>query len=383
MGSINLRSSRLFLRVLPVLVWCGAVLCVVGLFHRRSAQFEIVGIADAEVHDVGTNTRARLVSVNVQLFNQVSKGDPVAVVNTVLDDERLDAEKAVIQADIRHLDAQLREIRKHYVALVFNQESEWWAERRAFTADVVVARARVVDVNAVVENDQATLKGMQEEIESFRMENGVNFVSDISLYHKFKTMERNRDRLVKKIERDKGLLAKYEKELEEAKLREQIYIDYRPYAGTDANEAQRVINLAIEAKKRQLEELEERQRDLVLTAPCDGFVSSIDSQIGEVGILPDFPVLTITEEKPSSIIAYVNESLAGSFKRQIQVDIIKNTEPKQIGRSEITYIGPRLEQLPVRMWRDPAIPQWGRLIKISIPMKMQLIPGEMVGIKSI
>ncbi len=383
MGSINLRSSRLFLRVLPVLVWCGAVLCVVGLFKHRSSQFEIVGIADAEVHDVGTNTRARLVSVNVQLFNKVSIGDPVAIVNTVLDDERLDAEKAVIQADINYLDAQLREIRKNYLALVFNQESEWWAERRAFTADVVAARARVVDVNAVVENDQARLKEMQEEIESFRMENGANFGANISLYHKFKTMERNRDRLVEKIDRDKGLLAKYEKELDEAKYREQIYIDYRPYAGTDANEAQRVINLAIDAKKRELKELEERQRNLVLTAPCDGFVSSIDSQIGEVGILPDFPILSITEEKPSSIIAYVNESLAGRFAPQIEVDIIKGTEPKQIGRSEITYIGPRLEQLPVRLWRDPAMPQWGRLIKIRIPMEMELIPGEMVGIKSI
>ncbi|NIP25440.1 MAG: hypothetical protein GWN67_23160 [Phycisphaerae bacterium] len=383
MGSINLRSSRLFLRVLPVLVWCGAVLCVVGLFKHRSSQFKIVGIADAEVHDVGTNTRARLVSVNVQLFNKVSKGDPVAVVNTVLDDERLDAEKAVIQARIDHLDAQLNEIRKNYEALVFNQTSEWWAERRAFTADVVAARARVVDVNAVVENDQATLKEMQEEIESFRIENGANFAADISLYNKFKTMERNRDRLVEKIDRDKGLLAKYEKELEDAKEREQIYIDYRPYAGTDPNEAQRVIKLAKDALRRQLDELEERQRNLVITAPCDGFVSSIDSQIGEVGILPDFPILSITEEKPSSIIAYVNESLAGRFSPQIEVDIIKGTEPKQIGRSQITYIGPRLEQLPVRMWRDPAIPQWGRLIKIKIPMKMQLIPGEMVGIKSI
>lgn len=383
MGRLNLRSSRLFLRVLPVLVWCGAVLCVVGLFHHRSAQFEIVGIADAEVHDVGTNTRARLVSVNVQLFNKVSKGEQVAVVNTVLDDERLDAEKAVIQAKINHLDAQLNEIRKHYLALVFNQQSEWWAERRAFTADVVAARARVVDVNAVVENDQAMLKLTQQEIESFRIENGANFAADFSLYNKLKIMERNRDRLAEKIVRDEELLAKYKKELEEAEAREDVYIGYRPYAGTDSNEAQHVIYLAKEALKRQLEELEERQRNLVLTAPCDGFVSSIDSQIGEVGILPDFPILTITEEKPSSIIAYVNESLAGHFTRQIKVDIIKGTEPKQIGRSEITYIGPRLEQLPVRLWRNPAIPQWGRLIKIKIPVNMQLIPGEMVGIRSI
>ncbi len=107
MGRINLRSSRLFLRVLPVLVWLSAVACVVGLFHHRTAQFELVGIADSEVHDVGTNIRARLISVSVQLFDKVNKGDPVAVVNTVPDDERLDAEIARIQAEIKALERVL------------------------------------------------------------------------------------------------------------------------------------------------------------------------------------------------------------------------------------------------------------------------------------
>lgn len=381
MGRIRLRSSRLFLRVLPVLVWLAAVAGVVGMFHRRAGQFELVGIADAEVHDVGTNTRARLVSVSVQLFKKVNKGDPIAVVNTLADDERIEAQKAVIQAEINHLDAQLKEMRRNYEALVFNQESEWWAERRAFTADVVAATARVVDTNAIVENDQATLKELQQEIEIFRIENGVNFAADISLYNKMKTMKRNHNRLAEKIERDKGLLATYKEELEKAKLREEKYVAYRPYAGTDPNDAQRVIDLAKRALEQELNELEERQREVVLTAPCDGFVSSIDSQVGEVGILPDFPVLSITEEKPSSIIAYVNENLAGHFTANKKVEVVKGSEPKQIGRSEITYIGPRVEQLPTRLWRNPTIPQWGRLMQIEIPLGMKLIPGELVGIR--
>ena len=381
MGRINLRNSRLFLRVLPVLVWLAAVAGVVGMFHHRAGQFELVGIADAEVHDIGTNTRARLISVNVQLFNKVSKGDPVAVVNTLADDERIEAQKAVIKAEINHLDAQLKEIRKNYEALVFNQESEWWAERRAFTADVVAATARVVDTNAIVENDQATLKELHEEIEAFRMENGANFAADISLYNKMKTMKRNHDRLAEKIERDKGLLVTYEEELEKAKIRENKYVTYRPHAGTDPNEAQRVIFLAKEALERQLDELEERQREIVITAPCDGYISSINSQIGEIAILPDFPILSITEEHPSSIIAYVNENLAGHFTANKEVEIVKGSEPKQIGKSVITYIGPRVEQLPTRLWRNPTVPQWGRLMQIEIPMRMKLIPGELVGIR--
>lgn len=383
MGRISLRSGRLFLRVLPVLVWLGAVACVVGLFHHRTSQFELVGIADAEVHDVGTNTRARLISVSVQLFKKVNKGDPVAVVNTVPDDERLDAEIAVIQAEINHLDAQLTELRKIYEAEIFNRQSEWFAEKRAFTADVVVAKARIVDTNSVLETDLATLEKMEQEIEIFTIENGANLGTDIILYNQLRTMKANRDRLAERIERDKGVLAKYQEELKEAEDRKEIYFQYRPRPGTDPNEARRVIYLAKEALERQMNELEERRRELVLTAPCDGFVSSIDNQVGEIGILPDFPVLSITEERPSSIIAYVGENLVGHFAPNKQVEIIKGSEPKQIGRSEITYIGPRVEQLPVRLWQDPAIPRWGRLMQIEIPLGMELIPGEMVGIRSL
>ncbi len=223
-----MRLSDLFLRVLPVLVWLGAVACVVGLFHHRTAQFELVGIADAEVHDVGTNTRARLISVSVQLFKKVNKGEPVAVVNTVPDDERLDAEIAVIQAEINHLDAQLTELRKNYEALVFNQQAEWWAERRAFTADVVVAKTRIVDTNEVLENDQATLKEMQQGIEIFTIENAADLGTDIALYNQLQKMKANRDRQMEKIEREKGGLAKYQKELKDAEIREEKYITYYP-----------------------------------------------------------------------------------------------------------------------------------------------------------
>ncbi len=382
MGRISLRSSRLFLRVLPVLVWLVAVAGVVGMFHQRASQFEIVGIADAEVHDIGTNIRARLISVQAQLFSKVNKGDPIAVVNTLADDERIEAGKAVIQAQIKALDAQLTELRKNYEAEIFNRQSEWWAEMRAFTADVVMAKKNILDINTMLEDDLTALETIKMDIKNFKLENAADIAGgDFALNHQLKKMESNRDALKEKIEWGRGILAKHEQELKDAEYRREKYTQYLPQAGTDPNENQIVIELNKQALERELDELEERRSDVVLTAPCDGFVSSIDSQVGEVVILPDFPVLSITEEKPSSIIAYVNENLAGHFTANKEVEIVKGSEPKQIGRSEITYIGPRVEQLPQRLWRNPAVPQWGRLMQIEIPLGMKLIPGELVGIR--
>jgi len=381
MARTGLRNSRLFLRFLPVLVWLGAVAGVAGLFHRRIAQFEIVGIANAEVHDVGTNTRARLVSVRVQLFKKVNKGDPVAVVNTVLDDERIEAAKAVIQAEIKSTEAQRTELRKNYEAEILNRQSEWWAEMRAFTADVVAARLRIEDTKTVLENDRATREKMQREIRIFEIENAANFGTDTTLYNKFNEMKANLKTLEEKIKWDEGVLAKHEEKLEDANDARERYIKYLPQAGTDPNEAQHFTDLVIAALQQELNELEERQRELVLTAPCDGFISNINTQVGEVVILPDFPAVTITEEKPSSIIAYVSENMVGHFAGRKEVEIVKGSLPKQIGRSEIINVGPRVEQLPQRLWRNPNIPQWGRAIQIEIPIGMKLLPNELVVVR--
>jgi len=246
----------------------------------------------------------------------------------------------------------------------------------------VVAKARIVDANAVLENDQAMLEETKQGIKRFAFENQAN-LADIAIYNKLQTLKENHDSLARKIVRDKGVLDKYKKLLEEAEQRKERYKDYRPVVGTDPNEAQRVIDLAKEALERQKNELEERQRELVLTAPCDGFVSSIDGRVGEVVIIPDAPILSISEEKPNTIIAYAGEELVGHFAAGKPIEVIKGSEPKQIGRSKVTHISPRVEQMPVRLWQDPAIPRWGRAVQIEIPLGMKLIPGEMVGIRGL
>jgi len=188
-------------------------------------------------------------------YHTLREGDSVAVPSVVLDDERLEAEKAVIQAQINALEAQLIELRKNYEAEIFNRQSEWWAEMRAFTADVVAAQKSILDANTVLERDFAVLKKIEVEIKNFKLENGDNIAKDNALYNKLKTMTANRDAIKEQIKRDRLKLAKNQKELEEAVARREQYFKYRPRAGTDPNEAQRVINLAKQALELQLYEL--------------------------------------------------------------------------------------------------------------------------------
>jgi len=383
MGRVNLRSGRLFLRVLPVLVWLGAVVCVVGLFHRRTARFEIVGLARPEVRQVAATCRARLISVPVQLFDKVNEGDIVAVLSVVLDDERIDAELETIAADMNYVEAQIKEIRANYKAEIINRESEWFAELRAFEADIVTTQRSIRDANEVFENNQAILFKMKKEILIFTIENGANFGTDISLYNKLITMETNRDKLLEQIERYKGKLAKYQEELKVDEGQRDVYLNtYKPIAGTKDEDAQRVIDLAKEASEKRKDALLARREKLVLTAPCDGYISDIPSRIGEA-VMQGVEILSIAEEKPRAIIAYAGEAVVGQLAIGKQVEVVKGSKPPQIGPSEVTYIGPAVEQMPQRLWRNPNFPQWGRPMLIEIPPGMKLIPGEMVGIRGL
>ncbi len=95
------------------------------------------------------------------------------------------------------------------------------------------------------------------------------------------------------------------------------------------------------------------------------------------------PILTITEVKPTEIIAYALEGQTGQIQKGMAVELArkKASQKIEIARSQITYIGPVIEQLPTRLWRNPNIPEWGRPFIIKAPPQMKLITGEIVGIR--
>ncbi len=131
----------------------------------------------------------------------------------------------------------------------------------------------------------------------------------------------------------------------------------------------------------QLEALEPR-KTLKLTAPIDGIVSEIMHWPGEA-VLASEPILTITEVKPTEIIAYAVEGQVNQIQKGMDVELIKKSEPRkiEIARSQIIYIGPIVEQLPARLWRNPNVPEWGRPFLVKAPPQMKLIIGEVVGIR--
>ena len=115
--------SRLCRHILPVTVWICVVVCIAALFVRRTQRFEVLGIAQGQVRQVAASCTGRLTSIPVQLFDQVSLGDEVAVVDTILDNEQpqeqLQAQIDTIEAEIKHLASQFVQLFGLIIALFF------------------------------------------------------------------------------------------------------------------------------------------------------------------------------------------------------------------------------------------------------------------------
>ncbi len=403
MERINLRNYpfRLRLHLLPILVWLGAVLCVIGLFTRRSQRFEIVGMARSPVVHVSVNCPAKLKTISVQLFEKVKKGQTVAIVDTVLDNEQprveLQTQLDAILAEIEHLSAQLVPTQETLLAEKSDRVIDRIARMRTFDIDIENARIQILSLRSQIASDQIVLEDLASE---------VKITHDLVEQKAIAPVEQEKaqiqyNALAKKIEENEKLLDQAESDLEQAWQRRDEYAKNNPF-NPSVDGALEVIRKQIAVQDRlmkgvlaQLDALKARE-SLEIKAPIDGVVIPVQHQtnetitlrpgekiIGQPGevVTAGEPILAIAEEIPGEIIAYIGERLLGELEENMSVEIIKERVPPQIAKSLITQIGPTMELMPERMWLNPNIPQWGRPVLIEVPKGLELVPGEMVGIK--
>ncbi|HUU17517.1 MAG TPA: HlyD family efflux transporter periplasmic adaptor subunit [Sedimentisphaerales bacterium] len=379
--------SRLRRHLLPILVWLSVVACVVGLFTRRSRRFEVLGIAQGQVRQIAANCTGRLKSVPVQLFEQVSLGQPVAVVDTIVDNEqprtRLQAQLSVILAEIEHLTAQLVPTQDDLLAEKNDRETNRLSDGRRFSVDVENARLEILRLRAQIETDKIMLEDLALEVQTVQELLAQEAVAPYELQKANVQYET----LAKKIEENEQLLEQAKAALKQTQQRWDEYARYKPHHPS-VEDALDVIRKAIKIQERRMDELLVQIEALVprealkLTAPIDGVVSQIQRWPGEA-VLAGEPILTIAEVKPTEIIAYAVEDQVNQIQKGMVVELVKKSEPEkiEIARSQIIYIGPIVEQLPARLWRNPNVPEWGRPFLVKAPPQMKLIIGEVVGIR--
>ena len=360
-----------------------------GLFTRRSQRFEVLGIAQGQIRQIAANCTGRLTSMPVQLFDEVSLGQPVAVLDTILDNEQpqdqLQAQLSTILAEIEHLTSQLVPTQDDLLAEKTDRETNRLNDSRRFSVDVESARLEILRYRALIETDRIILEDLALEVQTIKELLAQEAVAPYEL----QKAQVQYETLVKKIEENEQLLEQAKIALKQTQQRHDEYVRFKPHHPSVEN-ALDVIRKAIKIQERRMDELLikiealEPRKTLKLTAPIDGVVSQILHWPGEA-VSAGEPILTITEVKPTEILAYALAGQVNQIRKGMAVELAKRGELEkiEIARSQITYIGPIVEQLPARLWRNQNVPEWGRPFLIKAPPQMKLITGEIVGIRKL
>jgi len=387
------RAGRLRPHILPVLVWLGVGACVVVLLRQRAERFEVVGLAQGRVHQVAATCAGRLKEVRVQLFEEVSQEQTLAVIDTVLDNETLQAELNTALAEVQHLKAQLAPTREQLLAEAANLETDRVAAMRRFSVDMENARLRILELTALLETDRITLEDLAVEVKIVQ----DLLEQDAVAAYQLQKAQVQYDALAKTIEENENLLDQAAKDFLVAHERRDEFARHRPQHPS-VDSSLEVLQKAIKVQEQIVEELLARRVPLVLKSPFDGVVIQILVRANEALLLragenalrmpgevvmPGEPILTVAEAKPSEIIAYAREEQLARVRERMVVKLIKSSELAQIASSQVVYLGPVMELMPERLWRNPNIPQWGRPMLIGIPPGFELVPGELVGIRGL
>jgi len=393
MKKISSRNYLADLRIhlLPFVVWVGAIACVVVLFSHRSRRYEVLGIAQGPIHQLAATCDGRLKNIGVELFDEVKQGQVLAVIDGVLDNERprpeLDAELAVLRAQMAQLAAESKVARATYMAQVNNRVSDWTAARRPFATNVSDGRLRVLELTAAVETDRLALRQLDLDIKRFVLEGRVD-ANDVAIYD-LQKMRAQKSAVEQRMASNGSLLEQANADLALAIEREKAFAQGGPdEAGAD-QAAEDALNKQTEVLARQMDEVLvrldslTRRESVELRAPFDGVVSLVQHTAGEA-ILAGEPILTIAKKEPDNIVAYATERQVSRVRENTVVQLIdRNRIPNLMVDSQVAYVGPTVEQMPARLWRNPNMPQWGRPVLVKIPPDLKLVPGAVVGIRGI
>jgi multidrug resistance efflux pump len=395
--------KRYYLRhALPVTIWLVAVTAVVLLFRQRAQRFEIVGIARGQVRQVAASSTGRIKEIHFELFAPVRTGQTVATLDTVCDNEQmvkaeLETQLATAGAEAERLLALLVPTQEQIQAKEADLQITRESNRRRFEVDAESAHLRTLQLQVPIASGQVTLDGLAAQLKMFEK----LLAEDAIVPYDLEKVKLEYESTAKKLEEDKRLLEQAKLDWQEAERRREEFAKYElPKQSEDA--ALEAIRKEIRVKEElmkgllaQLAALKTRQA-VELKSPIDGIIIPISptrneelhqrpgEQVmrrpGEVVRAGD-PILAVAQTEPNEIVAYVSERQLGYFEKGMSVELVKTRMPAQIAPSTVVEIGPTIEVMPQRLWRNPNVPQWGRPVLVEVPRGLALLPGELVGIR--
>ena len=354
-------------RVLPALVWVAA-LAVLGVLAQRQTR-EIGAIGMVELHEVSVAPLAdgTVHGLSVDLLDKVDAGQAVAM----MDDTLMRAELVEAEAELSRLRAQLEADSERSSLYVADLKLESLDNQRRFALDEEEAQLDYLDRLVRQESDRISLEwlGIMSERQKALVDENI---ADESTYDKtwlrYKALE-------EELKENEAAIAGAKQRADEALNRR----DERGREVFDVNLARMLqpLSESLKVQEARIHRVKERRAMLVLRAPVGGQVSSIFRRPGEM-VLSGNPVLAISAAGSERVLAYVDESTATRIAPGSEVSVASRRDPTLMAKARLVKLGSHVEQFPLRLQRNPRIPEWGLPILVGELPKDVFYPGEVV-----
>ena len=359
------------LRTLPLIVWCVCVLVVAGMLLGRASRFEYVGLAQAMEYPISPAETGTVQSVVVDIYDRVNSGEMVAK----LDDSRLLASIATSSAMLVQLQAELEAARATLVTNEGQGMSDWAADLRRFQADEQQRRLDVLSLRVVYEERQIELERFEIEEQRARELYDAGVIAR-KLWDQARLQ---RDEVRQGLEEGRILLDQTEEEYFATRTRREEYEAGLPNQDW-IDPILRPLLEAIEVESRRLDEIDVQRQALVLRSPVTGQIVEILCRRGQ-SVRPGEPVVVVAEGSVREIVAYLAEDDGREIAPSTPVMVSTRGGGGTVSESIVIRVGPTIQELPPRLWRNPRRPDYGRAIVIAAVPGMQLRPGEIVNVK--
>lgn len=369
--------------MLPLVIWIIALAGVVSLYVHRTQSFHVVGIASSQTCTFTATESGFLISLPIQLNQQVRRGQRLAVLRLVTDAEnqynraQIEVEKAAALTELERLKADAQAAEQQFRLDHSRQQIEALYRDHQLALDVEKVRLLILEIRTTLEPLKIQLRDLELEKQVLR-----NLLDKKAIEpYELQKIEVQAAAMTEQIDRQQEWLEQTRQDLEEATRRLETFRASRPSAMETAVSLE-PLRKAIAVQEKHLAELFVPDAEIVFTAPFDGVVSQVYYTEGQT-VIRDLPIVTITAPVPEKIVAWLDQDRSGTLILHQPVEIIKTSLPRKILQSEISQIGPAIELMPERLWKDPAIPQWGHPVIIPLHPDMQLRPNEIVGVRGI
>ncbi|MEJ5259826.1 MAG: HlyD family efflux transporter periplasmic adaptor subunit [Anaerohalosphaeraceae bacterium] len=381
---ISKRKGHILTGLLPVLVWLAALAAVCYLFFYRHGRFSTVGIAGSQTCVFTAPDSGWVISVPVHLYQSVRRGQPLAVLRLLAPAEiertraQLEAEKAAALTELEYRKLQAEQMIRQLAAGQSRERLEQLYREHQMALDAERTRLLILEIQTRLEPARIQLKDLENEqrvLEELLARKAIE-------PYELQKVRVQAEALAVQIAQDQQRLEQARQDYQTLQERLEAF---RASAGSVSPEPMlslEPLRRAIVQQEKRLEELSAVHFDVVLEAPFDGIVASVGCTPGQT-VSRDMPILTLVAPSVDFVTAWVPQEQGASITLRQPVEIIKTSAPRKVLRSEVAEIGPMVELMPERLWKNPTIPEWGRPVRIPVHPDMQLLPNELVGIRGI